>query len=185
VKVDDIKLAGNLIMSSYLVDEVETRLVISTESSPLQSQQEPNAVSTENSGLRLLDSSAPFPVETRAGQLLDQGLQVVFSTFSDRSQLLITRTGKTGTVLQVSRDASKQNPNAFVVSVDLLLGVDTEETTLFARLLASKVLEPYLTAGRPCILGLGLLSQDLEGGPQVITSLVDSVKALLDSTSKQ
>ena len=71
------------------------------------------------------------------------------------------------------------------MSVDLLLGVDTEETTLFARLLASKVLEPYLTAGNPCILGLGLLSQDLEGGPQVITSLVDSVKALLDSTSKQ
>ena len=46
MKVDDIKPAGNLIMSSYLAEEVETRLVIGTESSLPQSQQEPNAVST-------------------------------------------------------------------------------------------------------------------------------------------
>ena len=46
VKVDDIKPAGNLIMSSYLAEEVETRLVIGTESSLPQSQQQPNAVST-------------------------------------------------------------------------------------------------------------------------------------------
>ena len=159
-------------MSNLLVEEVETRLVI--QPSKIQTSSLP--VPKEAGGLILLDSSADFPVKTKAGQLSSPAeLQAVWSQYSDRSQLLLTRTGKTGTVLQIRRDASKQKPNAFVVSVDLLLGVKTEESVLFARLLASGPLQSHLTGGRTCLLGLGLQPDDLAD----VKQLADSVAAFL------
>jgi len=125
-------------------------------------------------------SAAAFPVQTKSGALPDSGIQIVFTRFSDRTQLLLTRTGKTGTVFQITRDASKEaQANKLVVSVDLLLGVESQERLLFARLLASSgSLERHLTAGRPCLLALGLQPQDLED-PQSLKTLTDAVGTFL------
>jgi len=138
----------------------------------------------DEGGLVLLPENAPnFPVKTHHFSLDSdvtgkRRTDVIITHFADRDQVVITDTGKAGTVFQVRKDRPRSSALAtsgsgsdYIFSVDLLLGVESEELVLFGRLLATS-----LKAARPLTLALGF--KDIEaslGDPQSLKPLLDAV----------
>lgn len=80
--------------------------------------------------------------------------EFVLTTFVDRIFILVTQSGKMGTLISASRDA----PASSSYTIATLLGRrDDPVSTLLARQLIEAISSSSTAAGKPLLLGLGLL----------------------------
>lgn len=135
----------------------------------------------------LLDDSLPSrknpvipeesgPVTEKFGTLL-AGIHtdLVISRFTDRTLIVVTQIRKLGKIVQVEKDQVKgplPSGSRSVYTVSTLLGQNTEETVVLARILAEK-----LNITKPLVLCIGI--KDLT--PQTIKLIV---KLILSKVQK-
>ena len=141
------------------------------------------ALDVENELILLPENAKEFPVKTSTFSYDKSGspISVVITHFSDKDQIIITDTGKPGTIFQIRKDRPKSaivsSGSEFIFTVDLLLGAESDELIIFGRLLAAS-----LKASRPLNLAIGLKDAKATlGSPNSIKSLVDSLTEWFNS----
>lgn len=133
----------------------------------LPSTQNPRVIPEEISG----------PVTEKFGTLL-AGIHtdLVISRFADRTLVVVTQIRKLGKIVQVEKDQVKgplPSGNRSVYTVSSLLGQNTEETVVLARILAEK-----LNITKPLILCIGI--KDLS--PKTIKLIVNFILSKVTTT---
>ena len=119
-----------------------------------------------------------FPVKTSTHVLENFSentpkIDLVISHYSDHLFVLITETSKPGSIFQVKRSLVEKKSD-HLYDVNLLLGVESEELILTARILAQT-----LNVDKPLIVCLGLKEPENKLKPQFVRQLVDAVKSKL------
>jgi hypothetical protein len=121
------------------------------------------------------------PIETTSHCLdlnLESPVSIVVSKFTDKYYIIITETGKTGILYEVRRDRAATNITTgeprHVYETSLLLGSETEETTVVARLIAEQV-----NTDHSIVLGLGFRDYTKGLNPTNVRKLVDFIKSII------
>ena len=128
----------------------------------------------------ILEETQDCPVKTSVHTLdlnLDNQVSVVITKFSDKTQYIITETGKTNVLFEVCRVQGKANLSTgkigHIFETDCLIGLESEESLVTARIIAEQ-----LDISNPLVIGLGFKDISKALNPKNIKILVDFIKNL-------
>ena len=126
-----------------------------------------------SSGELIEIEESPVKTTINSFELENVNLSIVISKFSNKLQIIITETGKTGVLYEVSKVKGPQNNPKSIHDVNCLLGVETETTLIAARILGQEI-----SSEIPLIIGFGLSDPEkLE--PSTIKKLVEFIQKCL------
>ena len=128
----------------------------------------------------VLEETQDCPVKTSVHALdlnLDNQVSIVQTKFANKVQFIITETGKTNVLFEVTRVQGKANLNTgkvgHIFETNCLIGLESEETLVAARILAEQ-----LGASTPIVIGFGFKDTAKALHPSNIKTLVDFIKNL-------
>ena len=128
----------------------------------------------------ILEETQDCPVKTTVHALelnLDNSVSVVITKFANKTQFIITETGKTNVLFEVCRVQGKANLSTgkigHIFETNCLIGLETEEALVTARIIAEQ-----LDISNPIVIGLGFNDISKALNPKNIKDLVDFIKNL-------
>ena len=128
----------------------------------------------------ILEETQDCPVKTSVHTLdlnLDNQVSVVRTKFANKTQFIISETGKPNVLFEVSRVQGKANLSTgqigHIFETNCLIGLETDETLVAARILAEQ-----LGSTTPIVIGFGFKDTAKALNPSNVKTLVDFIKNL-------